>query len=87
MEEPTIPEMLRDLQADVTRILAVLDRYVTQEQRAADQKVLDLRLEAINKQLADSKARTDAMKNLVWSAVVAPVIVGFILYWLIGKGP
>lgn len=86
MEEPTIPEMLRDLQADVSRILANLDRYVTQEQRAADQKVLDLRLEAVNKQLADSKAKADAMKNLVWSAVVAPVIVGFILYWLIGKG-
>lgn len=87
MDEPTIPEMLRDLQSDVTRILAVLDRYVTQEQRASDQKVLELRLEAINKQLADTKARTDAMKNLVWSAVVAPVIVGLFLYWLIGKGP
>lgn len=87
MDEPTIPEMLRDLQADVSRVLARLDQFVTQEQRAADQKVLDLRMEAITMRLAEDKARVERMKNLVWTAIVSPVIVGLILYALIGGKP
>lgn len=87
MDEPTIPERLRDLQADVSRILANLDRYVTQEQRAADQEIAELKRAALTSEVASQRARLDRIKNLVWSAVVAPVIVGLILYALIGKTP
>lgn len=87
MDEPTISEMLRDLQADVSRILSQMDRYVTQEQRASDKEVADLKLKTINDALAANQVRTDRLKNWVWSAVVAPVIVGLILYALIGKTP
>lgn len=87
MDEPTIPEMLRDLQSDVSRILVNLDRYVTQEQRAADKELADLKMAAVVKAADESRLRLDRMKNLVWSAVVAPVIVGVILYVLIGKTP
>lgn len=87
MDEPTIGEMLRDLQSDVSRILSQMDRYVTQEQRAADQVIADLKLDAIGKTLAEDKLRIDKLKNWVWSAVVAPVIVGLILYLLLGKTP
>jgi ribosomal protein S19 len=85
MDEPTIPELLRDLQADVSRILTEMGRYVTQEQHAADQKVAELRLEAVAKDVASQQARTEAMKTWVWTAVVAPVIVGVILYVVLGK--
>lgn len=85
MDEPTIGELLRDLQADVSRILSQMDRYVTQEQRAADQKVAELELAAVARQVAAQQARTEAMKTWVWTAVVAPVIVGVILYIVLGK--
>lgn len=87
MDEPTIPEMLRDLQADVTRILAAMDRFVTQEQRAADQAIAELKLGKLTEAVAEQRARTERLKNWVWTAVVAPVIVGLILYLLIGKTP
>lgn len=87
MEEPTIPERLRDLQADVSRILANLDRYVTQEQRAADKEVVELKIAALTKEAEREQARLTTFKNLAWSAVVAPVIVGVLLYLLIGKTP
>jgi len=85
MDEPTIPELLRDLQSDVSRILSEMSRYVTQEQYAASQKVAELQLAAVAKEVADQKARAEAMKTWVWTAVVAPVIVGIILYLVLGK--
>lgn len=87
MDEPTIPERLRDLQADVSRILANLDRYVTQEQRTADKELIELKIATLAKEAERDQARLSTLKNLVWSAVVAPVIVGVILYLLIGKTP
>jgi cytochrome c-type biogenesis protein CcmH/NrfG len=80
MDEPTVPEMLRALQADVHRILAIQEQYVTKE-------IMDLRLEALTKDQAEDRARLDAMSRWLWSGVVAPVIVGIILYVLLGKGP
>lgn len=85
MDEPTIGELLRDLQSDVSRILSQMDRYVTQEQRAADMKVAELELAAVARQVAAQQSRTEAMKTWVWTAVVAPVIVGIILYVVLGK--
>jgi len=80
MDEPTIPEMLRDLQADVHRLLANQDQYVTRE-------ILELKLASLAKDQAEDRARLDALSRWVWSAVVGPVIVGVILYLLIGKTP
>lgn len=87
MDEPTLAEMIRSLQADVRKLLADQALYVTQEQRAADAKVFDLQLSAVAKDQAEDRARLDNMSRLVWSAVLGPVIVGIILYVLIGKGP
>lgn len=80
MDEPTLGELLRDLQADVQTLLSRQQDYVTKE-------ILELRLQAVTKEQAEQKARLDALKNWVWSAVAGPVIVGFILYLLIGKTP
>lgn len=87
MDEPTIPERLRDLQADVSRILSQMDRFVTQEQRAADKELAEYKLAEVKGTVAAQQARTERLKNWVWTAVVAPVIVGLILYLLIGKTP
>jgi hypothetical protein len=80
MDEPTLAEMIRALQSDVTRMRAEQSLYVTKE-------IMDLKLEAISKDQAEDRARLDAMSRWLWSGVVAPVIVGIILYVLIGKGP
>jgi hypothetical protein len=80
MDEPTIPELLRDLQADVRTILQRQEQYVTKE-------ILDLRLEGLAKDQAEDRARLDAMSRWVWSAVVGPVIVGIVLYLVLGKTP
>lgn len=87
MDEPTIPERLRDLQADVSRILSQMDRFVTQEQRAADKELAEYKLAEVKGTVVAQQARTERLKNLVWTAVVAPVIVGLILYLLTGKTP
>lgn len=87
MDEPTLAEMIRDVQADVTRILSQMDRYVTQEQRTSDKELADLKLAKVAEAVAAEKARTDTLRTWVWSAVVTPVIVGLILYLLIGKTP
>jgi hypothetical protein len=80
MDEPTLAEMIRALQADVSRMLAAQERYVTKE-------IMDLRLEKLAENQAEDRARLDTMSRWVWSAVVGPVIVGIILYLLIGKTP
>jgi hypothetical protein len=72
--------MIRALQADVTRMRAEQSLYVTRE-------ILDLRLEALAKDQAEDRARLDAMGRWLWSGVVAPVIVGIILYVLLGRTP
>lgn len=80
MDEPTLAEMIRAIQADVTRMLGAQERYVTKE-------IMELKLDAISKDQAEDRARLDTMSRWVWSAVVGPVIVGIILYLLIGKTP
>jgi len=80
MDEPTLAEMIRALQSDVSRMLAAQERYVTKE-------IMDLRLEKLAENQAEDRARLDTMSRWVWSAVVGPVIVGIILYLLIGKTP
>lgn len=87
MDEPTYGEILRSVQADVRRLITDQALYVTQEQRAADQKVFELQLAAVASDQKEDRARLDNMSRLVWSAVLGPVIVGVFLYVLLGKGP
>jgi len=84
VDEPTIAERLRDLQSDVQRILSAMGTYVTQEQRNADQVIQELKLAAVAKDQAEDRARLDTLRNWVWSAVIGPVIVGTVLYFLLG---
>jgi cytochrome c-type biogenesis protein CcmH/NrfG len=80
MDEPTIGERLRDLQSDVQRLLSNQEQYVTKE-------IMELKLAAILKEQAETKERLTTVHRWLWSGVVAPVIVGIILYVLIGKQP
>lgn len=65
------------MQATVDRMAVMQEQYVTKE-------ILQLRLEAISSDQKEDRARLDNMSRIVWSAVIAPVIVGVILYFLTG---
>ena len=58
--------------------------YVTQEQRASDKQITDLRLDAIAKDQAEDRARIDKLTQGVWTVLIAPIIVGVVLYFLLG---
>ena len=80
MDEPTLAEEVRRLADHVRRLLEEQQKYVTTE-------IMDLKLDALAKDQAEDRARLDAMSRWLWSGVVAPVIVGIILYVLLGKTP
>ena len=87
LDEPTVGELLRDIQAEVRAMAVRQELYVTQEQRISDQKVYDLKFAALEKERAEDRARMTRLSQLVWSSIIGPVIVGVILYALLGKGP
>jgi len=87
MDEPTLAEEVRLLRRDVHALVEAQREYVTRE-------ILGLKLEALAKEqddlakdVAADRERITAMSRWLWSGVVAPVIVGIILYVLIGKQP
>lgn len=80
MEEPTLAEELRRLSDEVRRLVDVQRSYVTKE-------IMDLRLDALQKDQMEDRARLDSISRWVFTAVLGPVIVGVILYALIGKNP
>lgn len=87
MDEPTLAEEVRALRGDVQRLVDAQQQYVTKE-------ILALKLEALAKDHADLEAaqaadreRIASMGRWLWSGVVAPVIVGLILWLLLGKAP
>lgn len=64
----------------VQRLVDVQQSYVTRE-------IMELKLEAVAKDQAEDRARLDKLSNWAWSAVIGPVIVGVILFVLLGKTP
>lgn len=86
MDDPTpsVWEILRDVQADVRKILTDQALYVTQEQRASDKALTDLRMANLEEDQKETKARLDRLASGAWTALVAPVIVGVVLYFLLG---
>lgn len=77
MDEPTIPELIRDVQASLVRIESALVTYVTKE-------VHDLRQAALEKRVADLEERDKSKGRLLWSALVLPVTVGIVLFLIQG---
>lgn len=87
MDEPTLAEEVRRLGDEVRRLADGQAAYVTKE-------IMELKLQAVVKDQEDlekaqaaDRERLAAMSRWLWSGVVAPVIVGIILYVLLGKTP
>ena len=79
MDEPTLAEEVRLLRRDVHALLKAQETYVTRE-------ILELKMSSLAKDQAEDRARLDRMSNWFWSAFLGPVIVGVILYFLLGTG-
>ncbi|MEU7074719.1 hypothetical protein AB0B30_32570 [Streptomyces narbonensis] len=84
MEDPTPWEAIRSIQAGVQRMEAAQALYVTQDQRASDKENQDLKLTALAKDQAEDRARLDSLTRNAWTALIAPLIVGVVLYFLLG---
>lgn len=100
LEEPGVGELIRTLSRkidqltdQVTAFGSSLAGYVTQEQRASDRELESLKrqnadkdLEEIAKRLDDQDKQRAADRRLVLSALVAPVIVALVAWWLTKAG-
>lgn len=87
MDEPTVAEELRALRRDVQTLITSQSLYVTQEQRTSDAKIFELQLAAVSGKLIEDRARIDRLVQWFWTALVGPVIVGVVLYFLLGGKP
>ncbi|MFE6186492.1 hypothetical protein ACFQ6U_18915 [Streptomyces sp. NPDC056465] len=88
----TMQQMRDDLRADFASFAARLAEMVTQGEYAADQRTTNVRLQAIEDDLAEVKraqereaTETRTNRRLAISAIVAPVIVGLVTSWLLAK--
>lgn len=84
MEEPTQWEILRSLQRDVAQWISDRAMYVTQEQRASDKENQDLKYQALAKDQQEDRERIDKLTRNAWTGIVAPLIVGVVLYFILG---
>lgn len=91
MDEPTLAEEVRRLAEEVRRLVDSQRSYVTKEimdlRLESLQKDTNLRMGALQENQMEDRARLDAMSRWVFTAVLGPVIVGVILYLLVGKSP
>lgn len=100
LDEPSLSELIRtqsgkieSLTGSINSLREQLTGYVTHEQRSADREVADLQRQALERRIVLlEQARTEAVaerkadRRLLWSAVLGPVIVGLVLWFLIGGG-
>lgn len=89
--EPTLDEMVRamdakidDLKIQVGSVQIALSNYVTQEQRSADRELADHKYSDIAKDLAELKSKGEAGRRMALSAFIAPVLVGLVMWMLLG---
>lgn len=82
MEEPSTAEIIRDIQADVRYLVSRQDLFVTQEQRASDQKVAELQHEALKGRVMELEEDKKSVRRMVLSAFVLPLVVILVAYIL-----
>ncbi len=79
LEEPSLSELIRDLQSDVRQLIAVQDRLVTREAFDAYRALTD-------KRITDLEERRKTAVGLAWSGAILPILVALVVYLLTGKG-
>jgi putative N-acetylmannosamine-6-phosphate epimerase len=84
--------MIRTLGAKIDGMTLSFDQlnrtlggYVTQERYEAEMRLAEHKHEQLARQVAEGKARVARAVNLALSAFVAPVIVGLVMWFLLGS--
>lgn len=92
LEEPTVAEMVRalgrqldDVGASVAAVHGSLAQFVTQEQRATDKELFDLKLQSVIDDVDELEERDKHRTRALWTVGISPVIVSLIT-WLWTKG-
>lgn len=93
MEEPTVWEALRSIQAGVSRMEQAQALYVTQEQRESDKRIHALEMANLTKDQNEDRARITALEDdkvqtrrIVLSAFILPVLI-LVGAWVLGVKP
>lgn len=93
MDEPTVWETLRAIQAALARMESAQALYVTQEQRESDKRIASLELANLTKDQAEDRARIAALEDdkiqtrrIVLSAFILPVLI-LVGAWVLGVKP
>ena len=93
MDEPTVWETLRAIQAVLARMEGAQALYVTQEQRESDKRIASLELANLAKDQAEDRARITALEDdkvqtrrIVLSAFILPILI-LVGAWALGVKP
>lgn len=62
-----------------------MQRLISGQRDYVTKEIMDLRFEALAKDQAEDRARLDALSRWLFTAVLGPVIVGAILYVVLGR--
>jgi len=78
LEEPSISELVRDLQADIRHLIALQEKLVSRETFEAHKVLTERRLN----ELEESRKHN---ARLAVSGVVLPILVALVMFYLTGK--
>lgn len=91
MQEPTEAEMIRalgvkidDLTHAVNGVRTLLGGYVTKERYEAEMVLRDHKHDQLVKEVEEGKGKVARAVNIALSSFIAPVIVGLVMWLLIG---
>lgn len=74
-----------DVGSSLASMQVTLAQFVTQEQRATDKELFDLKLKAVSDDVADLEERDKHRTRALWTVGISPVIVSLVT-WLWTKG-
>lgn len=84
--------MIRALGSKIDSMTTAFDQlrltlggYVTQERYAAEKQLADHKHDRLAADVAEGRARVSRAVNLALSAFIAPVIVGVVMWLLVGN--
>lgn len=84
LEEPTISELIRTMANQLTRIEQAQGSFVTRNEFDAYKELREEKDRVQSEDIAELKESNRSKARMLWTALVAPVIVGVVLFLLQG---
>lgn len=80
MDEPSMSEIIRDIQANVQALIDSQDRYITRERYEADLRLAELQQGEVVKRVAALEERDKSRIRMLMSVLVLPLLVILLAY-------